>query len=108
MAELLPADEYVDTHDPAGMARWLRERAEANRQFRTHPNPQQFLENWQRNVMPHLAFRFDQAADLLERLDSLLSIAQDRNAGHCAEIQRLEGILRSWGICGWERSQPTR
>lgn len=29
-----------------------------------------------------------------ERLRELLSIAQDRNAEHCAEVQRLERVLK--------------
>ncbi len=38
-----------------------------------------------------------------ENMRTLLSIAQDRNAEHCAEVQRLEKILRDWGIQCWER-----
>jgi hypothetical protein len=60
----------VDTHDYAGMAAWLRERARVNREFAANPPDPHTLEQWQRNVMPHLAFRFEQAAIMIESLQA--------------------------------------
>ena len=61
----------VDTHDPAGMARWLRERAQAAQDFLaldSEAQQRQYLNKWQQNVLPHLAFRFKQAAEMVEEL----------------------------------------
>lgn len=65
----------VDKHDAAGMARWLRERAKANRN--TEQNNRDtlgriVLEPWRENLMPHIAFRLEQAAELIERMDGWL------------------------------------
>lgn len=56
----------VDTHSPADAVAWLRKRAEENRRVAELP-PQ----DWPRDpgVLKHLAFRFDQTADLIDRLD---------------------------------------
>jgi len=65
-------DRRVDTHDPAGMARWLRERKQACLEFYELDDDAQrlhYLQKWQLNVLPHLAFRFGQAAEMIERLD---------------------------------------
>jgi hypothetical protein len=64
MVEPLSTEDQVDTHDAAGMVAWLRNRAEVNRNYAALP-PQQ----WEANVLPHIAFRLDQAADMIERLD---------------------------------------
>jgi hypothetical protein len=72
MAEVLPAEPIgLDKHDPAGMARWLRERSEAAHEFLAldgEAQQRQYLNRWQQNVLPHLAFRFEQAAEMIERL----------------------------------------
>lgn len=48
------------------------------------------------SVPPGLRPLMLQAADEIERLRELLSIAQDRNAEHCAEVQRLEREKEGW------------
>jgi hypothetical protein len=55
----------IDTHDPAGMAAFLRERAKANREIAALP-----FDQWPRrpDVLRHWALRFDQAAKMIERL----------------------------------------
>jgi hypothetical protein len=83
----MTAEDVVDAHDPAGMAAWLDKRAEENRRVAELP-PSKWPQRPE--LLKHLSFRFEQAAALVRRLDSLLSIAQDRNAEHCAEVQRLE------------------
>jgi hypothetical protein len=69
MSDNIPTEPVgLDKHDPAGMAAWLRERARINREWE-HITPEAtLLLNWQRNVMPHLSFRFEQAAEMIERL----------------------------------------
>lgn len=62
----------VDVHDPAGMAAFMRERARCSREFlklTSEEQIRQFMESWQRNVLPHFAFRFEQGAELIERLE---------------------------------------
>lgn len=66
-------NEQVDTHDPASMAAFLRERAKASRHFLTLTSEEQirqFMQDWQKNVLPHFAFRFEQAAEMVERLNN--------------------------------------
>jgi len=61
----------LDVHDPAGMARWLRERKAACLEFYkldSEAQQRQFLNRWQQNVLPHLAFRFGQAAEMIDDL----------------------------------------
>ncbi len=58
----------VDKHNPAGMAAWLRERARVNREWAKQPPPALVIEQHHRNVMPHFALRFDQAAEMIEQL----------------------------------------
>ena len=53
----------VDTLSPDNMARWLRETAANTRAVAQLPWSDQ-----QRRVAPHVAFRLEQAADLIERL----------------------------------------
>lgn len=60
----------LDKHDPAGMARWLRERQAACLEFYkldSEAQQRQYLNRWQQNVLPHLAFRFQQAAEMVEQ-----------------------------------------
>ena len=61
MVEAMAADP-VDTPSPADTVRWLRERAAVNRRYASIPPAQ-----WEVNVLPHVAFRLDQAADMIER-----------------------------------------
>jgi hypothetical protein len=71
MSDAPLAADPVDTHDPAGMAAFLRKRAAASREFvklTDEHQIRQFMEAWQRNVLPHFAFRFEQAAEMIERL----------------------------------------
>lgn len=59
----------VDTHDPAGMAAFLRERAQHSREFVKLTSEEQirhFMQQWQKNILPHFAFRFEQAATMVE------------------------------------------
>lgn len=68
----LPTDKQVDTHSPSQMAAWLRERKAACLEFYKLDSEEQqrhFLQRWQQHVLPHLAFRFGQAAELIERLE---------------------------------------
>jgi len=68
----VPQATEVDVHDPAGMAAWLRERKAACLEFYKLDSEEQqrhFLQRWQQHVLPHLAFRFGQAAELIERLE---------------------------------------
>jgi hypothetical protein len=58
----------VDKHGPAGMAQWLRERARVNREWAKEPPPPPVIDQHHRNVMPHFALRFEQAAEMIERL----------------------------------------
>lgn len=63
----------LDKHDPAGMARWLRERSTAAHEFLaldSERQQRQYLNRWQQNVLPHLAFRFEQAAQMIEDLNT--------------------------------------
>jgi hypothetical protein len=55
----------VDTHDPAGYAAFLRERAKANREIADLPR-----EQWPYRpaVLQHWTLRFEQGAELVERL----------------------------------------
>lgn len=64
--EYAPVTDAIDTHDPAGMAGWLRERAKANREIAGLP-----IDQWPHrpDVLRHWALRFEQAADMVERLD---------------------------------------
>lgn len=57
--------EQVDTLDATQMARWLRETAANTRSKRESPH----LSAEEINLAPHVAFRLEQAADLLEHLD---------------------------------------
>lgn len=102
----------VDTHDPAGMARWLRERSDAAREFLALTDDQQrlqFLQRWQQNVLPHLAFRFEQAAQMIERFaeedrqwdkHSLVEIIRERD--RLRERERI--LLEAHTGCGCEPS----
>jgi hypothetical protein len=85
------AAEPVDTHDPAGMARWLRERRDAALEFYKldgEAQQRQFLQRWQQHVLPHLAFRFGQAATMIEQLAKAVLDAQ-------AECARLRATLEA-------------
>lgn len=64
-------EQDVDTHDPAGMAAFMRKRAHHSREFVKLTSEEQirhFMQRWQKNVLPHYAFRFDQGAEMIERL----------------------------------------
>jgi len=95
--EALPTEE-VDVHDPAGYAAWLRERAKANREIALLPR-----EQWpyRPGVLQHWALRFDQGADLIERLErekaewSGIAATRNRNIALIAEDRdRLRDALR--------------
>jgi hypothetical protein len=65
------ATDQYDMHDPAGMAAWLRARKSACLEFYKLDSEEQqrhFLQRWQQHVLPHLAFRFGQAAEMVEQL----------------------------------------
>lgn len=86
----------VDTPDPADMARWLRERKEAVVEFLkldSEDQQRQFLNRWQQNVLPHLAFRFVQAAEMIERLAEdcreLIAERDGLNAKVCELLKQL-------------------
>lgn len=75
--------DQVDAHDPAGFAGWLRMRAEENRRVAALP-----LNQWPTHphVLKHLAFRFDQGAELFDRVTADLALAQGLAAGRNERI----------------------
>lgn len=93
MSDHLPAEPIgLDKHDPASMAAWLRVRAKANRDL-AHVPPQQ----WEVNVLPHIAFRLDQAADMIERLEFIQR--EFRNLDDVLEIRSLRLVLTGIASC---------
>jgi hypothetical protein len=71
----------LDQHSPADFAAWLRKRAHENRRLASLPR-----EKWPRlnpDLLKHFAFRFEQGAEILARLerdrDNWSSIAANRN-----------------------------
>lgn len=56
----------VDMHSPADLAAWLRKRADENRRVSELPP-----DEWPRSagLLKHLAFRFDQAAQIVEQME---------------------------------------
>lgn len=62
----------VDTLGPAEMAAWLRETAANTRRHRETP----YLTDKEMNLAPHVAFRLEQAAELIERLHGALRAIQ--------------------------------
>lgn len=99
-----PADERnVDRHDLAGYAAWLRERAKANRDIAMLPR-----EEWPYRpaVLQHWAFRFDQGAELIERLERALTETHDawtaettkrlQAERELAEVRAELGTLQPW------------
>lgn len=85
----------VDTHDPVGMAGWLRERKSAVVEFLaldSETQQRQYLAKWQQNVLPHLAFRFEQAAQLIESLNTKrLQVEHERDVA----VERLADLQRT-------------
>jgi hypothetical protein len=101
--------EPVDTHDPAGMAAFMRRRAECSREFlklTSEEQIRQFMESWQRNILPHFAFRFEQGAELIERMASdsreLMAERDGLTTKVCdllrelAEVRAELGTLQPW------------
>jgi hypothetical protein len=76
-------EQDVDTHDPAGMAAFMRRRAQHSREFVKLTSEEQirhFMQQWQKNILPHFAFRFEQAAEMMEHLASdCHELAQERD-----------------------------
>jgi hypothetical protein len=67
----------IDTHDPSGMAAFLRERAKANREVAALP-----FDQWPHrpDVLRHWGLRFDQAAQMIETVErSRLDASNDAN-----------------------------
>src|SRR5262245_38485425 len=60
----LSAEQQVDCPDAPGMARWLRETATNTRAKREAP----YLSQTEINLAPHVAFRLEQAASMIEAL----------------------------------------
>ena len=96
----------VDIPDPADMARWLRERKEAVVEFLkldSEDQQRQFLNRWQQNVLPHLAFRFVQAAEMIERLAEdcreLIAERDGLNAKVCELLKQLHHEPREKPAC---------
>ena len=95
----MTSENPVDTHDPAGMAAFLRARAQASREFLKLTDEQQirqFLESWQKNVLPHFAFRFDQAATMIEGLSAKLERIERLAAGNITGCGTCSTILEEF------------
>lgn len=74
----------IDTHDPPGMAAYLRERARVNRELADIP-----VDQWPRypDVARHVALRFDQAADMIDRLQERIEILARQLAQSCDDAR---------------------
>ena len=66
--------EQVDCHDPPTMAIWLRETARNTRSKRESPQ----LSQTEINLAPHVAFRLEQAANMIEALHGSAEEWMDR------------------------------
>lgn len=85
MGELLLADEQrVDTLNAPQMANWLRETARITRaRGQATPTPAEM------RVAPHVAFRLEQAADLLEQKEREIYLLRNERDNLADNVHRL-------------------